>query len=633
MRLLAAMRNRSGRRRGRAAATLLAVAAWALATPAEAGQAPEFVGSPGEQAGGNGDPESPRAEGAAYEVRIEGVEDAGLLEILQASSQLVALADRPPATAIGLRRRAQDDIERLQTALRSEGYYDAEIALDIETGEALAQVELSVTPGPRYRLAAYNVTYVGDTTPEGAAQPALEDIGIARGMPARAPAVVAAEQGLVEFLQELGHPFARVAERRTFIDRAQSEMTVELSIDAGPRATFGPLAFSGQVEVDDGYLHNIAEWPEGEVYDRRVVRDLQRRLGNTRLFSTVNAEPAAEIADDGTLPVTVTLVEREHRSIGVAVAYSTDIGPSLELFWEHRNLMGQNERLRLSATGSLIEQTGHAAFQKPAFLRPDQDFLADLKGGLEDTEAYERLAVDALVALERPILENWRVSAGFSFGYEIIDEKAGNDDERKFQLFGLPLTATRDTTNDPLDPTSGTRLQLSLTPYTGVGDEDLFFLTTIAGGSAYYAIDDDDRFVLAGRARVGSIVGEKAATLPASRRFFAGGGGSIRGYEYQLVGPLDDDEKPFGGTSLLELGAEVRVRVSEEIGIVPFIDGGTVYDDPWPNGEETLRWAAGLGLRYFTGFGPVRLDVAFPLNPRDGVDDAFQFYISFGQAF
>ena len=81
------------------------------------------------------------------------------------------------------------------------------------------------------------------------------------------------------------------------------------------------------------------------------------------------------------------------------------------------------------------------------------------------------------------------------------------------------------------------------------------------------------------------------------------------------------------------MGAEVRIRVTEEIGFVPFVDGGTVFDDPWLNSGETLRWAAGLGFRYFTGFGPLRLDVAFPLNPRDDVDDTFQFYISFGQAF
>ena len=147
------------------------------------------------------------------------------------------------------------------------------------------------------------------------------------------------------------------------------------------------------------------------------------------------------------------------------------------------------------------------------------------------------------------------------------------------------------------------------------------------------ANDEDERFILAGRTRIGTTVGADSESLPANRRFYAGGGGSIRGYAYQLVGPLDDDEDPFGGTSLVEFGAEVRVRVTDTIGVVPFIDGGMVYDDPWPDADQELLWAAGLGLRYFTGFGPLRLDVAFPLNRRDGVDDAFQFYISFGQAF
>ena len=590
------------------------------------------LGAPPETAGEDtvAAPDEPRI---AYEATLTGVEDEGLLETLRASSQLVALADKPPATTVGLRRRAEDDINRLQTALRSEGYYDGQITLDIDTEASPAKVELAITPGTRYSIAAYNITYTGTPPAPAEEMPSLQDIGISLGMPARAPLVVAAEQSLIGHLQERGYPFAGVGERKTFINRDSNEMTVELSVKTGPKATFGPLAFSGQQEVEESYLHEIAEWPEGEVYDRRVVRDLQRRLADTSLFSTVNAETAAEADAEGEVPVTVTLVEREHRSIGAAAAYSTDIGPSLEIFWEHRNLMGSNEQIRLSATGSLIEQTAEIDFRKPAFLRPDQDFLVDLKGGQEDTDAYERQFADALVALERPVLENWRVSAGGSFAYE-IDEKADNGEgQRRFQLFGLPLTAQRDDTNDPLDPTEGTRLQLSLTPTTGVGDESLLFITAVAGGSAYYAVDEEERFVLAGRARVGTILGENTDALPASRRFYAGGGGSIRGYEYQLVGPLDDDENPFGGTSLLEVGGEVRVRVTEQIGVVPFIDGGTVYDDPFPTGNETLRWAAGLGFRYFTGFGPIRLDFAFPLNPRDGVDEPFQFYISFGQAF
>ena len=168
---------------------------------------------------------------------------------------------------------------------------------------------------------------------------------------------------------------------------------------------------------------------------------------------------------------------------------------------------------------------------------------------------------------------------------------------------------------------------------SGAGSDQLLFAKAAAGGSAYYGFGPDDRFVLAGRSRIGSIVGERTEAVPADRRFYAGGGGSIRGYEFQRVGPLDEDNEPLGGRSLLELGGEVRVRLTEEIGAVPFIDGGTVFDSPYPDMDETLRWAAGLGVRYFTGFGPLRLDVAFPLNPRDDVDDVFQFYVSFGQAF
>ncbi|MGD1878670.1 MAG: autotransporter assembly complex family protein [Kiloniellaceae bacterium] len=600
----------------------------ALPAPATAGQAREFVG-----------PEEPavsqdREPGVPYDVSLEGIGDPDLLEVLRASSQLIALADKPPATTVGLRRRAEDDIERLQTALQSEGYYDAEIDLQIDNTVQPARIVLQIDNGPRYSLAAYEISYTDTTPPPEEARPALAVLGITLGMAARAPAVVAAEQSLVGQLQESGYPFARIAERRTFINRENAEMTVRLSVEAGPRATFGPLAFSGVERVEESYLRRIADWPEGAVYDRRQMRELQRRLSDTGLFSTVNAETAAAPDADGKLPVTVTLVEREHRSIGAAAAYSSDIGPSLELFWEHRNLLGRNETLRAKATGSLVEQTGQLTFRKPAFLHNDQDLLADLKGGQEDTDAYERQSAEALVALERPFLDNWRVSAGVSFSYEIIDENADNGEgEQSFQLFGLPVTANRDTTDDPLNPAKGTRLQLALTPSTGVGDKSLLFLTAVAGGSAYYAIDEGERFILAGRARLGSIVGEKTESLPASRRFYAGGGGSIRGYEYQLVGPLDNDQDPFGGTSLVEVGGELRVRVTEDIGVVPFVDGGTVYDDPVPTGDETIRWAAGLGLRYFTGFGPVRLDVAFPLNPRDGVDELFQFYVSFGQAF
>ncbi len=608
---------------------LLTMLCWAgLTAGASAQQAPEFFGN--EQA------PAPQSEApvVAYEAALLGVEDEGLRAVLEASSQLFALAQRPPATLVGLRRRAEGDLERLRTALRSEGYYASQLDLEIDDEAQPVRVGLKVDPGPRYTLVSYEISYVESPAPPEAERPGLQEIAVSIGMPARAPEIVAAEQSLVSRLQERGYPFASVAERKTLVNHDERAMTVQLSVDAGPAATLGPLMFSGQQRVAEPYLRRVAGWRPGVPYDRRILRETQRRLSATGLFSSVTVETAPAPDADGALPVTVTVVERAHRSIGAAASISTDIGPGGEIFWEHRNLLGENETLRASATGSLIEQSGALNFRKPAFLEREQDFLAELTGGFEDNDAFERQAVEGLVALERPFLENWRISGGVSAGYEIVDENAdSNTGERQFTLFGLPLTATRDTTDDPLDPASGTRLQTSLTPATGVGDDSLLFVTGVVGGSAYYAVDEDQRFVLAARARAGTILGEDTEILPADRRFYAGGGGSIRGYEFQLVGPLDDDEDPLGGTSLVELGFETRVRVSEDIGIVPFLDGGTVFDDPWFNSGETLRWAAGLGVRYFTGFGPLRLDVAFPLNGRDDVDETLQLYISFGQAF
>ncbi|TFG89403.1 MAG: hypothetical protein E4H18_00170 [Hyphomicrobiales bacterium] len=183
-----------------------------------------------------------------------------------------------------------------------------------------------------------------------------------------------------------------------------------------------------------------------------------------------------------------------------------------------------------------------------------------------------------------------------------------------------------------MDPVNGTRLNLALTPYAGKGDESLLFAISTATGSAYYAVDSEQRFVPAGRVKIGTIVGEETESVPANKRFYAGGGGSIRGFEFQSVGPLDTENDPLGGRSILELSGEVRIRVTERIGVVPFVDGGTVSDSSYPDFDEPIRWAAGLGGRYFSDFGPLRLDIAVPLNKRD-IDDRFQFYISLGQAF
>jgi translocation and assembly module TamA len=576
---------------------------------------------------GTREPASIRIE---YEPEITGVKDTDLRERLEAAAQLFALVDRPPATAAGLERRAREDLDRLRTTLRSEGYYAAVVEFALDAAARPVAVRIQVKPGAQYRLGVFTIRYAGAAEPEPAHRPALKDIGVKIGMPARGPAIKAAEGRVLAVLGDRGYPFPKIANMKASVRHDTARMTVELTVDSGLRARFGPLAITGLRGVEEDYIRRLVAWSEGAVYDRRKLDATREALRSTALFSSIRIATTDALDAEGLLPVTIDLAERPHRTIGAGVSYSTDIGPGGEVFWEHRNLFDRNEQLKLTTMATRVEQTGKAEFRKPAFLAGNQTLLTEASVANRDTDAFAQRSGIATIALERTYPSRWRAVLGVIGEYDWIDDNQG---DREFQLAGLQVRASRRTTDNALDPTRGTTLELAATPYAGVGDEALRFARFVAGGSAYRAIDKGKRFVLAGRLRTGSIVGESTAALPADKRFYAGGGGSVRGYEFQEVGPLDGLGDPVGGRSLFEVSGELRIRVSEKFGVVPFVDGGTVFDDPYPAFNETLRWSAGLGLRYFTDFGPLRADVAFPINGRDGVDDRFELYISIGQAF
>jgi len=565
----------------------------------------------------------------AYTAKITGIEDADLQALLDGTSQLVALQDRPVAAPGTLRRRAEGDVERLQTALRSEGFYAAEVRTDLDSEANPMRVTIEVAPGPQYLLADYDIAFTGAPPPPVEAQPKLEDLGLHIGIAARAPDIVAAQRRLLDVLARRGYPLARVVDRKTTIVHASTTMNVALTVDAGPAARFGTATIAGLNRVKESYVRGLLAWQDGAPYDRDTVKKSRDALLATGLFNTVEIAPAATVDAEGTLPMTITVTEGKHRSFGFGANYSTSEGIGGEVFWEHRNLLGRNETLRLSLTAAEIEQSLQAQARKPGFLRPDQSLLADAALTNRNTDAFDEQSVAGSIGVERPLGEVWRATAGVSAEYSILTDENGKD---TFQLFGLPVSARRDTTDSLLDPTRGTRLNLTLIPYGGKGDGPLLFAVATAGGAAYTALDADKRFVLAGRLKFGSLFGEETASVPANKRFYAGGGGSVRGYAFQSVGPLDDQNDPLGGRSLVEVNGELRIRVTESVGIVPFIDGGSVYDTTYPDFSETFLWAGGLGVRYFSGIGPLRLDVAVPINKRSS-DDSFQFYISLGQAF
>jgi translocation and assembly module TamA len=312
------------------------------------------------------------------------------------------------------------------------------------------------------------------------------------------------------------------------------------------------------------------------------------------------------------------------------VRYRTDEGPGGNIGWVHRNFFGQGEQVELELDASGIGGFLTGTFRKPAFLRRDQALIARSRAGYEDTEAFTSRFAGAGIALERQLRPGMRLTGGPAFRAAAIEEADG--EEETFGLVSLPVTFDWDRSDDLLDPTRGGRLVAQNEPFVDTFGSGVRFNRARVGYSHYLEVLDEPRIVLAGRVALGSIVGASRDDVPADLRFYAGGGGSVRGFGFQLAGELDEDDDPVGGRSLFETSFEVRAKVTETIGVVAFVDAGAAFEPSLPDFSEPLRVGAGPGLRYYSPVGPIRVDVGFPINRRDD-DDPFQIYVSIGQAF
>lgn len=564
-----------------------------------------------------------------YEPSIVGVE-GNMEALLRGESQLYALKGRPPATILGLRRRVAVDAEAFGKAFESEGYYASSVTSEVDTSVSPASVVLTVQPGPRYLLESFSVVYEGTSEDFDSLPRTAADVGLTVNEPARADSVLQAIDRLSIDLRTQGHPFVHILGHSARVDHASQTMQVEVNVDPGPLASFGKTAIGGLETVDEAYVRQQLPWESGEGFDQRKVQTLRRTLLATSLFTAVRVETADTVDEDGSVPMSLQVEEAKHRSIGVGARYSTSLGPSLHAYWEHRNLFGANETVHPELTLGLLEQAFTTTFRKPDYLRKDQDFLASAKASSEVLEAYDSTSISASAGLERKLSPIWKAGAGVEIEWAEITDIEGS---RTSQLIGFPLTARRDGTNDQLDPTEGTRLSLTVSPYAGTYDGPTTFVKVLAEGSAYQALDDAAKYVLAGRTAIGSMIGASRSGVPADKRFYSGGGGSLRGFAYQLAGELDSANKPEGGKALLEAGIELRVKLTDSVGVVPFLEAGRAFSEASPTLSEDLFLGTGLGIRYYSPVGPIRFDVGIPLNSRKDIDDPFQIYISLGQAF
>lgn len=571
-----------------------------------------------------------------------------LIADFEKTSVLYRLAETPPQTLVGLEQRLSVALGEARQILNSRGYYSGRVRGSVDSARTAARntnpdasapqvgaavVRIVFTPGLRYRLGTNAV--IASLPEEGSETRArlprtLADAGLAEGEPADAAAILAAVDKVRALFLDLGYPFAAVASTRYIADHATRTLEAEIRIQPGPFARMGNIQREGALTVNDGYIEAQRTWEPGEPWNQSKIEAFRDSLREGGLFQSVDVTPAKVSGPKGARAVLTALASAPERTVSGALKYHSDFGPGLQGNEEHRNLTGRGDSLRLSLPLWMDMQEFTASYRLPYFLRKDQHFIA--KGGLlnQDTDAY-RLTYGAFAAgIERGLSQFWSATAQASVEGGAIKEP--DKPSREYLLFGLPLSLAYDNTGSLLNAVKGQRLTLSLAPYQGRYEGNFTVLRSRFDAQAFLPLKGEDALVLALRGTIGAVQGADSGKIPPSIRFYSGGGGSVRGYEYQSLGPRNEDDKPLGGGSLAEVSVETRWKLTPEWGLVAFVDGGTAYENVFADPAQEIRWGAGLGVRYYTVIGPVRFDLATPLTPRDD-DEALQFYISIGQSF
>jgi translocation and assembly module TamA len=596
-------------------------------------------------------------EGMRYRVEMEGLAPTGLEGSFRRLSGLYRGQNRP-ATAAQIASRARADEELLKRLLFSEGWYGATVEVTADftkapdaaptaasgargAADGRAEIRMLVVPGERYVWRQITLDLIPSDRPELA-----EGFGLQVGDPIRAIDVEEAEGALLFRLNSMGYPFAEIGVRDVVLDQDAPKGTYLLTGDIGPPGVFGPIRLSGFRPFDERHAAVIARFRPGQPYDSRLVDDFRRALIATQLFGGVTVTPVDTGIREGEAAVTEIHVEGNkgpHRLLAGQIGFATQEGFRAEGTWRHRSFLKPEGMLTARAVLGTFEQRARGELLMGNWGQRDRalSVWADLSNELPP--AYNAQTFALAGELERastPIWQKrwtWSVGLGLAASRQRLratpdprnPSQGDFEDWRRFLFVTLPAQIGYDRSNDLLDPTTGYRLGLQVNPEVSrEGSQVETYARLFADGTIYQGIAEN--IVLAGRLRLGSVVGAELSSIAPTRRLYAGGGGSVRGFDFQGVGDLGLNGRPIGGRGLFEASTELRYRFGA-FGVVGFVDAGSVNAGSMPSLDGT-RFGAGVGARYYTSFGPIRMDVARAIT-RGPRDPAVALYISIGQAF
>lgn len=574
-----------------------------------------------------------------YAITIAGLERIGNADTLvKAFQQQSALYEgrREEANAAQIQRRSEEDSDLLAEILRSQGYYDAFVDPDIEPEGQGLRVTLQADPGNQYRFRSVELPGLEAAGPE--AEKLRQSFAVKSGDAVVAEDVNAANVALKVALGEQGFALAKIGDQKIVVDHQTHLASLELPVDPGPVAHLGTIRVSGQPPFSARHIADMARWKPGQRFERDKVDDLRRALIATGLVASADVD-VIPVANSGQVDLDVKLTPAPRHTIAGELGYGTGEGAKLDVSWQDRNFFNPEGAITLRGVAGTREQLAGVEFRRNNFRARDRILDFQLSASHTRFDAYEARTIRFLGSLERQSNIIWRKRWTWGIGAEFLatDERGVFSDPtiketKTFLITALPLSLAYDGTDDLLDPTRGFRLAGHLSPEISAKGGSFAYARAQIDASAYYPVAGST--VLAGRVRFGSILGAEASSIAPSRRFYSGGGGSVRGYGYQDLGPRDFENDPVGGKTLSEFSLEARFRLKAfggNFGLVPFFDGGSLTNSVMPD-LGGWQFGAGLGVRYYSSFGPIRIDVGTPLNPRKG-DSPIAVSVSLGQAF
>jgi translocation and assembly module TamA len=439
------------------------------------------------------------------------------------------------------------------------------------------------------------------------------------------------QKSIQKYVEENNCVYNTSISHNALIDRTNNTIFIKYIIKSSEPTNIKSVEFIGMKSVNPEYIRQLTDIEVGSCYKNSKLLNAGQELENTGLFSTVSVKIVPEKVEQNRIPVVFSLLERRQKTVKLGINYSTDFGIGGHVSWEHRNAFGNGEQVVAKMEGNKKQGDIDLKYIKPFWHQKNQTLKIGTHGKKENTTFYKNRISTSYVTVEQ------KISAKNTFGkglkYSFIETLEENTLRSTYQLVSFPLYFSSDRRDDPLDSHKGLHLHYELEPFVSVKINRQKFLKQVATASAYYSIPTLNMLTLATRVSVGAINFSQNQKIPVPERFYIGGNNSIRGYRYQFAGLLNKKRLPKGGKSFFTQTFESRIKISETTGAVLFIDYGANYDVSYPRLHKKMFIGYGIGMRYFTTFGPLKFDIAVPGKKRHKIDRGYQLYFGIGQSF